>query len=77
MPEAAVDENGSAVLGQDDIWFAWELRVIYPVAKSVTPKSMTQLQLRLCGGGVDGGHIAVALLCCVNVRQYAKLQFLC
>jgi hypothetical protein len=43
----------------------------------VTPKSMTQLQLRLCGGGVDGGHIAVALLCCVNVRQYAKLQFLC
>ena len=48
VPEATVDKDGGAILGQDDIRLAWELLGIYPVAESVTPESMTQLQLRLC-----------------------------
>lgn len=61
MPEAAVNEDYSPVLGKDDVWRTRETFVIYPIAESQAPKSVTQAQLRLGGSGVDGRHVAVAL----------------
>lgn len=67
VPEAAVDEDGGAILGKDDVRFSREFLVVYPIAKSLGPESVTQLQLRLCGGGVDGGHVSMALVRSENV----------
>ncbi len=61
VPETAVNEDGRAILGKADIRFPWEFLVIYSIAESLVPKGMTQHQLRLCGGGVDGSHVAMAL----------------
>lgn len=61
MPEAAVNEDYSPVLGKDDIWRTWETFVIYPIAESQAPESVSQAQLRLGRSGVDGRHVAVAL----------------
>ena len=72
MPEAAVDEDDGAVLGEDDIRFAGQFLVVYPIAESLVPKGMTQLQLRLCGGGVDGGHVAMALVWSEDVRHVVQ-----
>ena len=69
VPEAAVDEDDGAVFGEDDVGFAGEAFVVDAVAESQAPEGMTQLQLRLGGGGVDGGHVCMALFWSVIVRH--------
>ena len=61
MPETAVNEDYGPVLGKDDVWRARETFVIYPIAESQAPESVSQAQLRLGGNGADGRHVAVAL----------------
>lgn len=61
MPEAAVNEDHSPVLGKNDVWRTGETFVIYPIAEPQAPESVSQAQLRLGGSGVDGRHVAVAL----------------
>lgn len=67
VPEAAVDEDDGAVLGEDDVRRAWKAAVVDAVAEAEAPEGATQEELRLGGGGVDGGHVAVALLWSVVV----------
>ena len=61
MPEAAVNEDYGPILGKDDVWRTRETFVIYPIAESQAPESVSQAQLRLGRSGVDGRHVAVAL----------------
>lgn len=49
VPEAAVDEDDGAVLGEDDVRLAGKTLVIGAIAESQTPEGMTQLKLRLGG----------------------------
>lgn len=59
MPEAAVDEDDGAVLGEDYVRGTWEALDVDPVAETKTPEGIAQLQLRLCGSGVDLRHDVV------------------
>lgn len=61
VPEAAVDKDDRAVLGEDDVWFAGQPLVIHPVPEPKSPECLTQLQLRLRRSGVNGGHVAMTL----------------
>ena len=85
MPEAAVNEDYSPVLGKDDVWRTRETFVIYSIAESQAPESVSQAQLRLGGSGVDGRHVAVALggsecighFCCLNTNvHYFRIGFM-
>ena len=67
VPEAAVDEDDCAVLGKDDVWGAREALVVHSVAEAFLPECMAQSQLRLCGSGVNGGHVVMALVWSKNV----------
>ena len=61
VPEAAVDEDDGAVFGEDDVRFAGEVSVVDAVTEAQAPEGFAEEQLRLGGGGVDGGHVCVAL----------------
>ena len=61
VPEAAVDEDDGAVFGEDDVGFAGEALVVDAVAEAQAPEGFAEEQLRLGGGGVNGGHVCVAL----------------
>ena len=85
MPEAAVNEDYSPVLGKNDVWRTGETFVIYPIAEAQAPESVSQAQLRLGGSGVDGRHVAVALgrsecirhFCCLNTNvHYFRIGFM-
>lgn len=81
MPEAAVNEDDRAIFRKHNIWGAREAPVIHPVAEAILPEGMAQSQLRFCGGGVDGGHVAMALGGGKGVRHnclymYAKIHHL-
>ena len=62
MPETAVDEDDRAVLWKDDVWLARQFLVIHPIAENSAPEGVTKLQLRFCRSGVDGRHVAMALV---------------
>lgn len=57
VPEASVDENDGAVLGQDEIGGAGEAAVIEPVPVALVPQCVPDGPLR--GGvlGTDAGHV--------------------
>ena len=82
MPEAAVDEDGSAVFGEDDVGFAGKVLVVDAVAEAQAPEGFAQKELRLGGGGVDGSHVCVALGGGMIIRhrpvivQVTKISFL-
>lgn len=57
VPEAAVDEDDSAVLGQDEIGGAGESSVIEPVAVSPAPEFTPYCPLRGGVPGTDAGHV--------------------
>lgn len=71
VPEAAVDEDDGAVFGEDDVGFAGEASVVDAVAEAQAPEGFAEEQLRLGGGGVDGGHVCVALGGCEGVGHYS------
>ena len=70
MPEAAVDEDDSAVFGEDDVGGAGKAFVIHAVAEPQAPQCTTQLQLRLRRRGVNGRHVFVALFFCEGIWHY-------
>ena len=41
MPKASVDEYDSAILGEDDVRFAWQPLVIYPIPEPLSPQGAT------------------------------------
>ncbi len=47
VPEAAVDENNGAVLGEDDVRRSREALDVHAVAESELVEGMTQTKLRL------------------------------
>lgn len=61
VPEAAVDEDGCAVFGEDDVRFAGEASVVYAVTEAQAPEGFAEEQLRLRGSGVDGSHVCMTL----------------
>ena len=69
MPEATMYEDNGAVFGEDDVGSPRETLIVYAIAEPLIPKGVTQRKLRLCGSGVDGGHVTVALGGCVYVRH--------
>lgn len=71
MPEAAMDEDDGAVLGEDDVRGAGEALDIDPVTEAEAPEGVPQAELRLRGGGVDGGHIFMALFWSVIIWHSA------
>ena len=62
VPEAAVDEDDSAVFGKNDVWGTREALDVYAVAESEAPEGVTQAQFRLCGGGMNLRHDEMSLL---------------
>ena len=81
MPETAVNEDDRAVFRKRNIWGSRKAAVINPVTETHLPESMAKFQLRLCGSGVDGGHVAMALFRRKDVRHllrytYAKIHHL-
>lgn len=48
MPEATVDEDNRLVFGENDVWFSGQFLLIHPIAESMAPEGVSQLQLRLC-----------------------------
>lgn len=57
VPEAAVDEDDGAVLGQDEIGGAGEALVIEPVPVALAPQCIPDGPLRSCVPGTDAGHV--------------------
>lgn len=57
VPEAAVDEDDGAVLGQDEVGGAGESAVIEPVAVAFVPQCVPDCPLRGCVPGTDAGHV--------------------
>ena len=62
VPEAAVDEDSCAVFRKNDVGGAGEMLVVNAVTKTLVPEGRTQTQLRLRGCGVNGSHVAMALV---------------
>ena len=56
VPEATVDEDDRAVLGEDNIRGTGEALDVHTVAESEAPEGMTQLSFRLCGSGMNDSH---------------------
>ena len=81
MPEATMDKNNRAVLGENDVWIAGQFLVFHPIAESMAPEGVSQLQLRLLWSGVNMGHSdGTFLLChvvghvgeCLTLQRYVK-----
>ena len=56
VPEAAVDEDDGAVLGEDDVGGAGEAFVVDAVTEAKMPEGAAQRHLRLSRSGVDLCH---------------------
>lgn len=69
VPEAAVDEDGGAIFGEDDVGLAGKASIVDAVTEAQAPEGFAKEQLRLGGGGVDGGHVLVALLWISVIRH--------
>lgn len=69
VPEAAVDEDDCAILGQDEIGGAGEAFVIDPVAVPLVPQCVPDCPLRTGVLGVDLRHYLVSLLWGHSVRH--------
>ena len=76
MPETTVHEDDSSVLGKNNIRRARKSAVVYPITKTLSPKSMTQLHLRLRIGGVDLRHTVMPLLWCERIGHCSILILL-
>lgn len=61
VPEAAVDEDDGAVLGEDDVGGAGESAVVEPVAVAPSPQFAPDGPLRGRVPGTDVGHTVVPL----------------
>ena len=69
VPEAAVDEDDGAVLGQDEVGGAGETLVIEPVPVALVPQCVPDSPLRTGVLGVDLRHYLVSLLWGHSVRH--------
>ena len=69
VPEAAVDEDDGAVLGQDEVGGAGEALVIEPVPVAFVPQCVPDSPLRGCVPGTDAGHVVRPLGRGQNVRH--------
>ena len=74
MPEAAVNKDDRAIFRKHNIWGTREAPVIHPIAEAFLPEGMAKPQLRFCGGGVDGSHVAVALGFRQCIRHMLRLK---
>ena len=75
MPKTTMGKDYSAVLGKDDVGRTGKASIIHPIAESLTPECVTELQLRLCGRGVNGDHITMALVWRENVRHATQRYY--
>lgn len=67
VPEAAVHEDGGAVLAHHDVGFAGHALHVEAVAVAVPPKPTAYLQLGLSVLAVDARHAIMPLLGCHRV----------
>ena len=74
VPEAAVDEDDGAMLGEDDVRGTGETLIVRPVAEAHVPECVTQAKLRLRGGGVNGDHVFVALFWCSCISHLPRIK---
>ena len=61
MPEASVDEDGSAVFPHHDVRLPWHALHVEPIAVAVPPQPLPHLQLGLGAFAVDVRHHEVTL----------------
>ena len=61
VPEAAVDEDDGAVLGQHKVGLSWEALVVEPVPVSSAPQLAPDSPFRGGVPGADAGHVVGSL----------------
>jgi hypothetical protein len=72
VPEAAVDEDDGAVLGEDDVRRAGEAAVVDAVAEAELPEGATQEKLRTSVLGSVMRHTLKALLWSHDEANYCS-----
>ena len=73
VPEAAVDEDDGAVLGQDEIGGAGEAAVIEPVPVDLVPQCVPDCTLRCRVLGTDAGHVVGPLAGSQNIGHCSQI----
>ena len=61
VPEAAIDEDASAVASEHDVGFAWQARVVEPIAEAMRPQIAAHQQLGFGVLAVDCRHVCMPL----------------
>lgn len=72
VPEAAIDEDGSAVARQHQVRTAGEFLVVEAEAEAIAPEILTDDDFRACVFGADGSHVVMAL----KRDGHGKLKFI-
>ena len=73
VPETAVDEDGRAVFGEDDIGGAGQLMDVEPISESLLPESASQNYLRASVICPIMRHAFKALRVCHSVRHGIRI----
>lgn len=67
MPETPMDKHHRPIARKHDVGGAGQPPVIHPIPEPLPPQRVPEPDFRLRIGGVDGGHVRMALLGCDGV----------
>lgn len=75
MPVTAVNKNGCAVSGQDDVRFPWQILPVESISVSIPPEPFANHHLGARVLPLDSGHVETALFRGMDVHQSAFPDF--
>lgn len=77
MPEAAINEDDSAMPGKHQIGLAWQASVMKFVSEPEAMEGLANLQFRLGVMTFDRGHVTAARSGVMNVSQFQTASLYC